>query len=315
MKKLKFIFTRLCLLSVVLYGCEDLESVEVPNFEVDFSRTAKVGEPVEFKINNAPNFLSFYAGDFQHQYKFKDRTNAEGVVTMSFLNSQKWGLGDNATGTLSIWYSKDYDGSSTVEAVNKATWVEISERFNISTLYDFTLQESGVVDITDLADGNNIYFGFKYFCDNTESRPAEWYLDALNIEMDVEEAPAPLTIATEKSPGFNSVDVQGVVSGWNANKWYFDTGKGDDGLWRMRGQVKDGGEWIINEDWLITNAINLTKVNPDKGTALKSYSSPLNTHTYTYNAPGVYTITFVGKNTTIYGDEEKIQEFTITITE
>ena len=134
--------------------------------------------------------------------------------------------------------------------------------------------------------------------------------------MDVANAPAPLKIATEINPGFKTVDVQGVDSRWNANKWYFDTGKGGPefkGLWRMRGQVKVSGSWIVNEDWLITKPINLTKVTPDKGVPLKTYSEKLENFTYTYSTPGTYTITFIGKNTTIYGEEETIKEYTIQV--
>ncbi|MDO5980170.1 DUF5017 domain-containing protein [Flavivirga spongiicola] len=312
MKKIVYSLTMLLLVTLGFQSCEDLEEVDAPSFEIAFNTNAKVGEPVEFKIKNAPNFLYFFAGDFEHQYKFRDRTNAEGTVTMSFLNSQKWGLGANATGNLSVWYSKDYDGSGSAASVNIATWTEITDRFNISTLYDFTLQESGIVDITDLADGKPIYFGFKYFCDDTTTRPSEWYLDNLNIQMDVADAPAPLTVASEDVPGFKGVDVQGIVSGWNANKWYWDSGKK---LWRMRGQVKVGGEWIVNEDWLITNAINLTKVAPDKGTPLKTYSEKLETFEYTYTKAGTYTITFIANNETIHGQQEKIQEYTITVTD
>ena len=315
MKKTVYTLTMLLLVTLGFQSCEDLEVVDAPNFEVAFNATAKVGEPVEFTVNNAPNFLYFYAGDFEHQYKYRDRTNADGTVTMSFLNSQKWGLGDNKAGLLTVWYSKDYDGSGTPEAVDAATWTEISDRFNISTLYDFALQESGAVDVTDLADGNPIYFAFKYFCDNTATRPAEWWLDELNIQMDVADAPAPLTVATEKTPGFKPVDAQGVVSGWNANKWYWSSDKGSNGLWRMRGQVKVSGSWITNEDWLITNAINLTKVAPDKGEALKTYSEKLDTFEYTYTEAGTYTITFIANNETIHGQQEKIQEYTITVTD
>ena len=313
MKKIKYLFAAFLLSALAFQSCEDLEEVETPDFAISYNLKAKVGEPVEFKVENAPNFLYFYAGDFEHQYKYKDRTNAEGTVTMSFLNSQKWGTGTNKEGNLTVWYSKDYDGSGEATAVNSATWTNISDRFNISKLYDFTLQESGVVDITDLADGKTIYFGFKYFADDTSGRPSEWYLDDLNIQMDVADAPAPLKIATESNPGFKTVDVQGVVSGWNANKWYFDTGKGTNGLWRMRGQVKVSGKWIVNEDWLITKPINLTKVNPDKGVALKTYSEKLETFSYTYTKPGTYTITLVGNNTTIYGSEETIKEYTIEV--
>ncbi len=313
MKKIKYLFAAFLLSALVFQSCEDLEEVEVPDFSINYNLKAKVGEPVEFKVENAPNFLYFYAGDFEHQYKYKDRTNAEGTVTMSFLNSQKWGTGINKEGNLTVWYSKDYDGSGEAGAVNAATWTDISDRFNISKLYDFTLQESGIVDITDLADGNSIYFGFKYFVDDISGRPSEWYVDNLNIKMDVADAPAPLSIATESNPGFKTVDVQGIVGGWNANKWYFDTGKGGNGLWRMRGQVKEGGSWIVNEDWLITNAINLTKVSPDKGVALKTYSEKLESFNYTYSKPGTYTVTLIGNNTTIYGDKETIKEFTIEV--
>jgi hypothetical protein len=313
MKKIKYLFAALLLFTLVFQSCEDLEEVETPDFKVNYNLTAKVGEPVEFQIENAPNFLYFYAGDFEHQYKYKDRTNAEGIVSMSFLNSQKWGTGINKEGNLTVWYSKDYDGSGEADSVNNATWIEISDRFNISKLYDFTLQESGVVDITDLADGNSIYFGFKYFVNDTSGRPSEWYLDDLNIQMDVASAPAPLKIATESVPGFKTVDVQGIVSGWNANKWYFDTGKGINGLWRMRGQVKEAGNWIVNEDWLITKAINLTKVAPDKGIALKTYSEKLESFTHTYTKAGTYTVTLIGNNTTVYGSKEVIKEFTIEV--
>lgn len=309
MKILKLVFTFMFPVVLLVQSCEDLEAVSVPNFTVTpITLVAKAGKPVVFKVDNAPNFLRFYSGDFGHQYKYRDRTNAEGTVTMSFKNSQKWGLGSNATGTFSVWFSRDYNGSGTAEAVNKATWTDISDRFNISTLYDFTLQDSGIVDITDLADGNSIYFGFRYFSDDIKDRGAEWHFDDLSILMNVKEAPAPLTVATESTPGFLPVDVQGVVGAWNRAKWYWDSGKD---LWRMRGN----SDKIVNEDWLITNAINLTAVSPDIGVNLKSYSTLLNSFTYTYSQPGTYTVTLVGNNTTIHGNEEKLQQFTITVTE
>lgn len=313
MKKYKYLFSALLIFTMIFQSCEEVEEVEYPDFKISFNKTVKAGEPVEFSVENAPNFLYFYAGDFGHEYKYKDRVNAEGTVTMSFKNSQKWGRGPNKEGNLTVWYSKDYDGSGEVNAVKNATWTEISDRFNISKLYDFTLQESGIVDITDLADGNSIFFAFKYFADDLSDRPSEWYIDDLDIKMNATGAPAPLTVASETEPGFKTVDVQGVDTRWNANKWYFDTGKGTNGLWRMRGQVKMSGSWVVNEDWLITNPINLTKVSPDKGIALKTYSENLKTFSYTYTNPGTYTITLIGNNTTIYGNKEVIKEYEIVV--
>ncbi|GAA4304585.1 DUF5017 domain-containing protein [Aestuariibaculum suncheonense] len=309
MKNFNKIVACLFVVACLVQSCDNAEEVSSPNFTVTpNSLEVKAGDPVIFTVDNAPDFLRFYSGEFGHQYKYRDRTNAEGTVTMSFENSQKWGLGSNATGTLTVWYSKDYDGSGDPESVKSATWLDITDRFDISTRYDFTFQSSGIVDVTDLADGNTIYFGFRYFSDNIIDRGAEWYFNDLSIQMDVEDAPALLTVADETNPGFTPVDIQGVVEAWNAAKWYWDSGNG---YWRMRGN----SDRIVNEDWLITNAINLTAVAPDTAVNLKAYSTLLNDFEYTYTTPGVYTVTLVGNNTTIYGDKEKVEQFSITVTE
>jgi len=312
MKNVKILISSMFLLALIIHGCEDPEQVKEPSFEVTpVSLSATVGESVEFMVENTPDFLMFYSGEFSHQYKHRERTNAEGVVSMSFKNAQKWGVGTNETGTLSAWASSDYDGSGTAEAVNNATWTDISDRFNIATAYDFAWTESGLADITDLADGEPIYFGFKFYSEDHKgegNRQPEWRIDDFSILLESEDAAAPLQVATLNDPGFNSVDVQGIDESWNAAKWYWDSGNN---VWRFRGQPSE----YTNEDWLITNAINLTGVSPDKGEALKTYSTPLESFTHTYSEPGTYTVTFVGNNTTIYGDKTKVKEFTLIVSE
>ena len=90
MKKFKYLIATLLLFTMIFQSCSNFEEVKTPNFNVEFNRTAKVGEPVEFTVANAPDFLNFFAGDFERKYINRNRTNADGVVTMSFLNSQKW---------------------------------------------------------------------------------------------------------------------------------------------------------------------------------------------------------------------------------
>ncbi|MDL5513944.1 DUF5017 domain-containing protein [Arenibacter sp. M-2] len=312
MRKSINIMSALLLFAFVFQGCEDFEEVTVPNFTVTpETTTAKVGEPVEFRVDNAPNFLQFYAGDFGHKYKFRDRTEAEGMVSMSFKNAQKYGLNNNATGTLSVMASADYDGSGTPEGIANATWMDISDRFNIATAYDFAWTESGEADITDLATGSPIYFALKFYAEDHKGnghRQPEWRIADFNIVLSTEDAPAPLTVATTDAPGFLPVDVEGVVESWNTGKWYFDS---SNDVWRFRGGPSD----YVNEDWLVTNSINLTQVNPDKGIPLKSFSEKLDSFKYVYETPGKYTVTLVGTNTTIYGSQKTVKELTITVTE
>jgi hypothetical protein len=76
-------------------------------------------------------------------------------------------------------YSKDYDGTLTEEAINEATWTDVSDQFSWSTvLYGMDTDEhgeklafantvepydSGIVDISDwLDDGESCYVAFFY---------------------------------------------------------------------------------------------------------------------------------------------------------
>jgi len=311
MKNLKILISSLCLFTLVFQSCEDQEEVTAPNFTISQETVvAKAGEPVEFAVNEAPDFLMFYSGEFGHEYQHRERTNAEGAVTMSFKNVQKYGLGTSAIGTLTVLTSTNYDGSGTPEAVASATWTDISSRFNISEDYTFTpWTESGIIDIADLETGEPIYFAFRFFASghkNDGNRQPEWRLDDFEIELAAEGAPAPLTVADMDAPGWNTVDVEGVVPAWNTSKWYYTNG-----YWRFRG----GPATYANEDWLITNPISLTKVAPDKGQALKTYSDKLESFSHVFSEAGTYTLTFVGNNTTIHGSEENIQEITVVVQE
>ncbi|MCT4601433.1 MAG: DUF5017 domain-containing protein [Marinifilum sp.] len=310
MKTITYLLMPLLLLVTFFQSCEDLEEVQEPDFNISVvSKNLKVGEPIEFQIKNAPNFLLFYPGEFGYEYKHRNRTNAEGAVKMSFKNAQKWGLKQNKTGTLSVWASTDYDGSGTPEAVASASWTDISDRFTISEAYTYDWTESGDADIADLTDGEPVYIAFKFFAmehAGTGHRQPEWRLDDFKIELFAAGAPGPLNVANDNTPGFTQVNVQGDKTKLGSDKWrseWFPYA----GQWRIVGGSNP------NEDWLISKPINLTKVNPDKGMPLKTFSEKLESFTHTYDKPGTYTVTFIGNNETIYGKKETIKEFTITI--
>lgn len=301
----------IALLTVFLQNCEDYETVEVPNFTVSPSTTnAKVGEPVTFNITNSPEFLMFFSGEPGHEYKYKDRTKAEGTVTLSFKSAQKFGLGENAEGTLSLLVSKDYDGSGTPESIENATWTDLSDQVEIATAYDFAWTDSGVLDITSYGeDTEPVYFAFRFKSKGHKgngNRQPEWRVTDFLIELAVSDN-AKSTVADLFSPGFSTVDVEGVNDDDILGNWYLR----DNEYYRFRG----GPMTEENEDWLISYPINLTKVNPDEGMPIKSYAEKLDAFTHTYSAPGTYTVTFVGNNTTIYGSEEAVKETSITVTE
>ncbi|MCT4646717.1 MAG: DUF5017 domain-containing protein [Carboxylicivirga sp.] len=313
MIKTKYSLLILLFFIAFITGCEDMEEVEQPNYKVTVvSNNIQVGDTVEFKVQDAPDFLLFYSGSFGHEYKHRNRTSAKGTVTMSFDNAQKWGLKDNAFGTLSVWASTDYSGSGTVEGIEAATWTEITDRFNIDNRVPYTYLpwfKSGEADITDLEMGKPVYLAIKFYAvehAGTGHRQPEWRIDNFTVKMTVEGAPGPFTVANEIGAGFKQINAQGEKVKLGSDKWRNEWFPYNGG-WRLVGGSTS------NEDWLITKPLNLTKVDPDKGVPLKTFSEKLETFTHVYDKPGTYTITFVGNNTTIYDSKEQVQELSIVV--
>ncbi|WP_165749264.1 DUF5017 domain-containing protein [Cellulophaga sp. Z1A5H] len=312
MKKSIYRILSLLLLILTAQSCEDLEDVKVPDYEVAFTATAMVGEPVTFTIENAPDFLNFYSGEFSHEYKNKTRTAAEGTINMSFDSSQNWQNGTSGTTqSLSVQVSSDYDGSGTVDAIANATWTAISDRFTLATdrTYDYT--NSGIADITDLAsEGKPVFIAFKIYAEgkvSEDNRQGEYRFDNFNIDLAVSGETYSLTKADMTNPGWSMVN----VAGFNDNNVYDHWVLWDNDFFRVKGEQAD----YTNEDWLITAPINLSGVTPDTGEPLKTYSSQLENFTHTYTEAGTYVVTFVGTNETIYGNEAVVKEYSIVVTE
>ena len=311
MKNIKIIFTFLLLFTMILQSCEDIEEVNVPNFEVIPSTlTAKVGVPIEFNISNSPDFLNFYSGEFGHEYKNRDRTKAEGTFSLSFDSSQHWQNGTSlTTQSSSVQVSTDYDGSGTPAGIAAATWTDISDRFTLATARSYTYTNSGIADISDLASsGKPIYFAFKILAHGKTSegnRQGEWRFDNFDVNLAVTGETYSLNTANMDTPGWKPVNVAGVNSHSSYDNFHLKNG-----YYRMLGQRAE----YTNEDWLISNPINLSgAVSPDRGKALKTYTEKLRTFTHTYSEVGTYKVTLVGNNTTVNGNAQKIKEFTITV--
>lgn len=313
MKSIKKIIVSLPILALVFTSCEDFEEVSEPNFDITVSnKTVTVGEEVEFVINNAPNFLSFYSGEFGNEYQYRERTNIDGTVNMSFDCAQHYQNGTSLSDPgLTVQYSTDYDGSGTAEAIALATWIDISDKFVLPTARTYEWTNSGIADISDLATkGKPVYIAFKILADGKTSegnRQGEYRFNNFNIELAVEGKSTSLPVTDFETTDWQTVNVQGTNTDTNKDQWIY----WPDGFFRMNGTSAD----YTNEDWLITEAINLTAILPDQGTALKSYSERLSSFTYMYTEAGIYTVTFVGNNTTIYGTKKNVKELLIEVVE
>ncbi len=308
MKNKKYLFWIILLFIIVFQSCEDSEVVETPNFTISYDMQAKAGEPVEFSIVNSPQFLSFFSGEFGKEYKNKDRTKAEGDFTVSFETSRHYQDGDSRLdGAWRFMYSTDYTGSGSVADVEAATWVNISDRVTFATERTYNKTFSGITDITDLSTDKPVYMAIRILAEGKKTegnRQGIFDFFSFNLTLALDQTNS-LQIADMNTPGFFPVNITGENSNPSFDNWILR-----DKSYRMHG----GSAEYTNDDWLITKPLNLSgTVAPDRGEPLKTYSEKLENFSHTYQNPGSYTITFVGRNETIYGSEETIEEFTILV--
>ncbi len=310
MKKIKYLLIPFLLTVLIFQSCDNLEEVDEPNFSfTPVTTKAKAGEPVEFTINNAPNFLSFFSGEFGSEYKNRNRTKADGNFTLSFETSRNYQDGDSRSdGAWRLMYSTDYAGTGSVEAVQAAQWTDISDRFSFATDRTYNKTASGLVDITDLSSDKPIYFAVRILAKGKKAEGnRQGIFDLYNFDLNLKLSETKtLEVTNLATAGWIAVNVEGKNSNSSYDNW---VNRGDS--FRMHG----GKAEYTNDDWLITKPLNLSgSVAPDRGQPLKTYSEKLEKFSYTYSEPGTYVVTLVGNNTTIKGSTEIVKEFTIIVT-
>lgn len=302
----------LFLITLGFQSCDDLEEVDSPDFNVAFNTTAKVGEPIDFAVTDAPNFLNFYSGEYGHEYKNSDRLKAEGDFFLNFDTARHYYSGTSKDADVwSLLVSTDYTGSGTVADVKAATWTDISDRFTFATARIYDPTNSGSVNISDLASDLPTYFALRVFGEGLETEgnsQGNYRLFSFDISLAVADESYSLDITTLKRPGFKPVNVEGTHPTNSSKDEWLDKG----GFYSLEANNAE----YTNDDWLISNPINLAgAVDPDRGEPLKTFSDQLKSFQYTYSEPGTYTVVFVGSNETIYGQKGNIKEYTITVTE
>lgn len=317
MKNLKLILASLFLSTLIFQSCEDFETVTAPSFLVTpVTVNAKAGEIVEFKVENAPNYLTFYSGEFGQEYKNRNRVKAEGTYTLSFETARNYQNGTSGSDDpWSLLMSTDYTGSGEVADVEAATWTDISDRFTFSTARTFAKTHSGTVDITDLATDKAVYFALRAYTEGKVSegnRQGTFRVSSFDIILDVTGEDYSFDIASLATPGFKPVNVKGTNPTRPETYDFWRDLVGTKGYYELHG----GKANYTNDDWLISNPISLAgTIAPDRPESLKSYSKPLQSFLHTYSKAGTYTVTLVGSNTTIYDSKQSIQELTITVTD
>ena len=165
--KFKYVLLALCSLATVISCRKMHEETQAVNIDLSTEyQVYKIGEPVSFKIDSNADFLTFYSGEEGSKYEYHDVNRVvDAGIALSFMTSTSSGLaGSPNPSILPVSYSNDFSGIYTEEEMAKATWIDITERFNFPEDTGISDCKSGNVDISDLfeSDDRALYFRFEY---------------------------------------------------------------------------------------------------------------------------------------------------------
>lgn len=303
MNKLKYLLGILIL--PVMVACQKNEP-ETPSFEVKTDKQEyNAGDSVTFAISGYADIISFYSGEPGKEYRYKDRTESTdsklklNVTTQVVFASQKKNL--------SLWYSTDFNNVYSPEGLKAATWTEITDRFTLSADVGSTngvQTASGDVDLSDLpVSGKPIYFAWKYVGQASTTAALggrTWRVYVFNL-FNENAAKQVTSVASVTTAGWLGIDVENA-----ANKWTIGTAA--PALYFAPNSTLQA-----SEDWAVSRALFPTAASPDLGTGIKGYLDKMSNYKYKFNAPGVYKVTFVARNTNNLGGKEVVKELTVTV--
>ncbi len=299
---------------------EQFEEVDDVHFAVTAEAVVcKVGQPVNFLFEGNADVITFYSGEEGNDYAYKNQDRiAPTRMAYSFTSNRKHGPNP---ATLPLSYSTDFSGEYTTEAVQAATWIDISDRFvfipgNKNNVETF----SGLSDITDIFVDENtpVYLNYHYVCEAGKAeRCSDWLIYSPTVYGITEAAEVELYDINDSK--WKTV--------YNEPTWLREDGTYDTKLndasanngKRLRLICTDQYPNCDREVWFVSGPIyKMDNVNngPDFGKAIKGVGNAmLPNYTYTYNVPGEYKVAFVAANANVYDRKECVVELTVKIVE
>lgn len=300
MKYFQWLIGACCLL---LASCEKAWMKE-PQLEISLPQTTvHVGDSLQFFFQGNPYFVSFYSGELLSDYAFKDgRILPGGKVTMSFNSNTQYGTQANQ---LSVHASSDFSGDLNIDAVQAATWTDITNRFTLAT--GTTYVPSGAREVSDLIeDGKPFFIAFKYTMrqpTSTYGLGKTWRIQNFNVKS--ETLVGEVELSTMANAGWTFVYKGPKEAARNSIS---------STTVQMRANAVD----VVSEteDWCISKPMSAGSVNlgPDRPVVLKNTAdNPLDVFKYAYSKPGIYTAVFEYSNESVYQKGKRKKEFIIEV--
>lgn len=313
---------------ILTQSCSD--RVDSVNFNVSVPQEIYAGEPVTFTFDGNPDYIVFYSGTAGNQYANHNRTNI-GIDRMdiSYYITQRYTTRqDFKEPILHVMVSEDFTGEQTAAAIQAATWTELSAQTGSTTAEKpFPVPNPDAVEQnpTGYARATNVDFSAykdkKFFF-------AFKYLAGLHPTISGGSG-ANATYANHPRIDITEMNMQKVAAGSGEtilmddlqNEWGFSTifvnsttqatytVSSNTLMFQPQGDHRDQPV----EVWMVSQRLDPTAVEPDRGTALKGTNIALSSYQYTYPEPGTYTATFIATNANMWDSSQVVREVTFEV--
>lgn len=309
----------LLFLVLPLFSCQNDLEIESPKFDVvDYQVQPVVEDGVAsyaatFYFDEEADIISLYSGEFGSEYKYKDgRSEQRESFEFSFTSMCNFGS-LNPKDQLSIMISTDYDSSLGRNGIYQATWLDVTNKFELAERITDSSQEgyneyvhSGNVDLWNMLSGEKSYYiAFRYVTpDQTKYgqyatvRIKDWKLSSKVSQIGKQEEDVSWGLyefGDLESSGRNSISNSMILFRGNINS-------------------KTDAE---TEVWAISKEFSTElDFGPGIATPIKGVGEPkLTSFTYSYDEPGEYEVSFLASNATIENSEVVYQTVSIHIAE
>lgn len=308
---------------------DDVESVD---FNVRVEGTAVAGSPVTFVFEGNPDYISFFSGETGEVYANRNRTNVSvESMSISYDMTQRYTTrADFKEPIIHVLVSEDFSGSLTPEDIAAATWTELSAQVGATTAEQpFPVPNPDAVEQnpTGYANATDVdfsaykdrpfYFAFRYLAPlhptNTNGGSGNNTTYRAHPRVDV----SSLCLSKVTAEG-ETILADDMLNDWGFSTVFVNsttqTSYTVESTNLMFQPQNDHCDQPV-EVWMISQHMDATSVEPDRGEPIKGTNTRVTTYEYTYTEPGTYTATFIATNANMWDSKQTVREVTFEVTD
>lgn len=337
-KSILFLAMSSALLPAILAGCQQNDIMYDVDYNVTLApeNTYYAGEPVTFNFSGEVDNLLFYSGERGHEYQYRDRYSIPleemSTVMLNFSVTCQYG---NVPGGLDIYYSTTFPGLDGEDAeADRATISAMASDMEAAGWTKLAVwggdnpEEPANSTLTTANVSCDLSHAMDNFCLAFHWHPSEG--PNQNQAQRTYRISGALDVETKDGMSLSS-DLSSLVyrtfmtnDAFAENPYFINTNpipNNNNGAIRFNDSVYDivfqgASASVFDFDldgWCISVPQTLNAVANDTATVIKNMQNYLDSYTYTFDEPGTYIVTFVGRNMNYVGTSELVREMTVTI--